>query len=98
MRRSTPDSANPQGSQQRMVRRIPVDFRAVAEEAGMTRGKLCCSTWAGWCVQNTTQNPAWPDMATITPPEMLPGEVRLAVVDGHWCFYAPNDGSQRLAP
>ncbi len=73
-----------------MVRRIPVDFRAVAEESGMTRGKLCHSPIFGWCVQNTHGDNV-PDVATITAPELAPGEVRLAVVDGHWCFYAPND-------
>lgn len=81
------------GAVERLVRRIPVDFRAVAAEAGMTHGKLCYSTWAGWCVQNATRNPAWPDLATITPPPMQPRETRLAVANGHWCFYAPIEPS-----
>ena len=70
----------------RLVRRIPVDFRAIAAETGMTRGKLCRSTWAGWAVQNTTGNPDWPDMATVTPPATEAGET-LKVEDNHWCFY-----------
>ena len=76
-------------SVQRMVRRIPVDFQAIATETGMTRGKLCRSTWAGWVVQNTTGNPAWPDMATVTPPATEEGET-LTIEENHWCVYAPN--------
>lgn len=73
-----------------MVGRIPVDFRTIAAETGMTRGKLCRSEWAGWVVQNTTGNTAWPDMATVTTPPTAEGET-LTVEDGHWCVYAPND-------
>lgn len=73
----------------RLVRRIPVDYQAIATETGMTRGKLCRSTWAGWVVQNTTGNPDWPDMATVTPPATEADET-LTVEDNHWCVYAPN--------
>ena len=70
-----------------MTRRIPVDFIALANESGMTRGQLCHSAHSGWVVANTTGNPDWPDMATVTPPAMEAGETRLTVEDRHWCFY-----------
>ena len=72
------------------VRRVAINYPAIADESGMTKGRIVHSPWAGWVVINTTGNPEWPDMATITPPLMERDETELRVGDGCWCFYAPN--------
>lgn len=69
------------------TRRVPIDFESVAKESGLTRGKLCHSPHFGWCVQNM-QGADGPDIGAVTPPAMQPSETRIAVEDGHWCFYA----------
>ena len=70
----------------RLVRRIPVDFRSIAAETGIRRGKVCHSAWFGWCVQCRDDAV----MASITTPLTQPDET-LVVESGHWCVYAPND-------
>lgn len=95
---TTKNTQHQGGSPERMVRRIPIDIKAIMLQSGMRRGKICHSPIFGWVVQNTSGNPDWPDMAGITPPEMLPGETRISIVDGHWCFHAPNDKRSDISP
>lgn len=67
-------------------RRLPMDFAAIAKESGMTRGKVCRSLIAGWCVQNDSVNPDWPNIACITPPEFQDGETQLKIEGKEWVF------------
>lgn len=68
------------------VRRERIDFRAVATEAGCTRGTLCHSPAWGWGVRPADGKPA--DFCTITPPAMREGEteIRLSADERHWVF------------
>jgi hypothetical protein len=71
-----------------LLRRIPIDFRRVAEESGFSRGNLCYSHAFGWGVQKIPGSYGV-DFATITAPAMQAGETTLRIRDNHWCFYGP---------
>lgn len=73
-------------SKRTLVISFPVDFHAIAQETGMSRGKLC-HTSLGWVVQNTSGNPDWPDVACVTEPMMPEGATLLTVENDHWCFW-----------
>lgn len=65
------------------TRRIPIDFKAIAEESGLTRGKLC-KTVFGWGVQNIYGDDG-PTIVCVAPPPALPNET--LVIDGNdWLF------------
>jgi hypothetical protein len=58
------------------MKRIPVDFPAIAESAGIRRGKIAYSpVFRSWCVFAADE----PRVCVIEAP---PGTVR--VEDGHW--------------
>lgn len=81
-----------------LLRRIPIDFRRVAEESGLTRGTVCHSPNFGWGVQNT-QGIDGPSFGCITPPEMQQGETTLLIRANHWCFFGPAaTGDQQENP
>ena len=67
------------------LRRVPIDFCAIAAESGCTRGTLCRSTAFGWGVKNGN-GPA--DFCAITPPPMQPGEtqIRISANELNWVF------------
>lgn len=65
---------------------VPIDYAAIANESGMSKGKIFYSKTFGWVVGNTSGNPDWPDMACITPPTLQPGEKLLQVKDNLWVF------------
>lgn len=71
-----------------LLRRLPIDFRRVAEESGFSRGKLCYSHAFGWGVQKIPGSYGV-DFACITAPALEEGETTLRIVDNHWCFYGP---------
>ncbi len=76
-----------------LLRRLPIDFRRVAEESGFSRGTLCYSHAFGWGVQKIPGSYGV-DFACITAPPMESRETSLRIVDNHWCFYgtaAPTD-------
>lgn len=77
----------PPGSLRRVVRRIPIDFKALAHETGIKRGKICKSSWLGWCVESDDGTNT---MASITPPAMLDGEIDITIQNRQWCYHAPN--------
>lgn len=81
--------AEVEGALECVVRRVPVDFKSVAAESGLSRGNLCYLPEWGWCVKNTHGEPG-PDIAVITASELEEGETRLAVENGIWCFYGPQ--------
>jgi hypothetical protein len=72
----------------RLVRKIPIDWGAIAEESGCTQGTLC-KTAFGWGIRNG-DGPA--DFCCITPPEVGPGEELRIVARGkqgaEWGVYA----------
>ena len=68
-----------------LVRRIPIDFEKVAEESGLTKGKIC-HTPLGWGVQNTHGIPG-PNLALIEPPPMEEGEDIITIDDHFWYFW-----------
>ena len=67
-----------------IVRRIPMDFRAIAKESGISKGKVVFGDWLGWGVQNDDHNGI--DFGCITPPSMQDGEDFLKIVNNEWCF------------
>lgn len=67
------------------TRRIPIDFKAVADESGLTRGKLCHHKIFGWGVQNTYGDKDAPDFGCVTPPEAQAEEV-LEIDGNDWLF------------
>lgn len=72
-----------------LLRRLPIDFRRVAEECGLVRGKLCHSPHFGWGVQNSYGDPG-PDFGCITPPALAPGETELRIDCSEWWFMGPR--------
>lgn len=69
------------------VRRTPIDFRAVADEAGGTRGRLAYSNaFCCWGVWPSDGRPA--DFCAITPPALREGEteLRISADERHWVF------------
>lgn len=71
-----------------LLRRQEIDFRRVAAESGLTRGKLAHSPHFGWGVQNSYGDPG-PDFGCITPPAFEPGETELRIDCSQWHFYGP---------
>lgn len=71
-----------------LLRRLHIDFRRVAEESGLVRGKLCRSPHFGWGVQNSYGDPG-PDFGCITPPAFEPGETELRIDCSEWWFLGP---------
>ena len=74
----------------RIVRRFPINFRAIAEETGCTKGTIGHNSIFGWHVQNGN-GPA--DFCTFTPPETTEGET-LRIEGREWLvcttLSAPN--------
>ena len=70
----------------RFVRRFPVDWNAIAEESGCTRGTLCFHNTLGWGVMSGNGGA---DFCCITPPRVAEGE-RLRIEGNEWAVYAPN--------
>ena len=66
------------------MRTVPIDFKAIADETGIRRGKVCKSDWLGWCVQSSERDGV--DMAAIVPPPMEPGETSLIIEGRNWIF------------
>lgn len=69
----------------RLVRRLVIDWRAIAKETGCTRGTLAHSPVFGWGVRGN--GPA--DFCAITPPTIAEGE-ELRIEEGMWAVYSPN--------
>lgn len=67
------------------TRRVPIDFKDVAKQSGLTRGKLCHHKFFGWGVQNTYGDPDGPDFGCVVPP---PHEMTETIeIDGNdWIF------------
>ena len=66
------------------MKKIPINWKAIAAESGMSRGKLCFSTFVNaWVVQNTYGIQGQPDLAVITPPTVAADEY-LFVKGNHW--------------
>jgi hypothetical protein len=80
------DSAAPAVDQQRLVRRFPIDFRAIAAETGCTKGTIGHNSMFGWHVQNGN-GPA--DFCAFTPPEISEGET-LRIEGREWAVYSAN--------
>ena len=76
-----------------LLRRIPIDFRAIAAETGCTRGTVAHNAAFGWHVRNGN-GPA--NFCLITPPPISPGET-LKIEGRHWCIYATSDPSDPTA-
>ena len=70
----------------KLVRRFPIDWKAVAEESGCTKGTLAHNKMFGWHVRNGN-GPA--DICTITPPPVADGET-LKIEGSDWCVYSEN--------
>lgn len=68
------------------VRLEPINFAAIAAEAGCTRGKLLHSPHLGWGVRPHDRQPA--DFCAITPPTLRDGEteLRISADERHWVF------------
>lgn len=66
----------------RIIRRIPIDWQAIAEESGLRRGTLCRNDMWGWHVQGHGVSSV-PDVGIITPPEIAHGE-SLRVSGNFW--------------
>ncbi len=73
------------GCLSRLVRRIPINWRAINEETGCTRGTLSHSPVFGWGVRGN--GPA--DFCCITPPAVGENE-ELRIEEGMWAVYSPN--------
>lgn len=71
---------------QRLVRRFPIDFRAIAAETRCTRGTVGHNSMLGWHVQNGN-GPA--DFCAFTPPEIAEGET-LRIEGREWAVYSAN--------
>ena len=71
---------------QRLVRRFPIDFRAIAEETGCTKGTIGHNSMFGWHVQNGN-GPA--DFCVFTPPQIAEGET-LRIEGREWAVYSAN--------
>ena len=69
-----------------ITRRVPIDFAAVAKEAGMRKGKLVHSRLFGWGVYAMSG----PQFRCASAPPMLPGETELRIVGKDWCFYGSS--------
>lgn len=76
-----------------LLRREPIDFRRVAEESGLSKGKIVHSPHFGWGVQNT-HGIDGPSFGCITPPALQPGETWISLASPHWCFYGPRRASE----
>lgn len=85
------DSTAPAVALQRLVRRFPIDFRAIAAETGCTKGTIGHNSMFGWHVQNGN-GPA--DFCPFTPPEIAEGET-LRIEGREWAVYA-NASAQTL--
>lgn len=70
----------------RLVRRFPIDFRAIAAETGCTKGTVGHNSMFGWHVQNGN-GPA--DFCAFTPPEIAEGET-LRIEGREWAVYSAN--------
>ena len=66
------------------IRSFAIDFNAVAEESGCTKGTLCFSESFGWGVQNGNGEA---DFCCITAPVVQNGE-ELRFENNEWCVYA----------
>lgn len=75
----------------RLVRRLPIDFRAIAAETGCTKGTIGHNSMFGWHVQNGN-GPA--DFCTFTPPEIAEGET-LRIAGREWAVYSANTKDPR---
>jgi hypothetical protein len=88
------DGAASEGTAERLVRRIQIDYKAIAKESGCTKGKLCKTTF-GWGVQNGN---GAADFCCITPPETNANE-ELRIEGNDWVIYTSNEKDQgRDAP
>lgn len=76
---------SPERCLKRLVRRLVIDWRAIAKETGCTRGTLAHSPVFGWGVRGN--GPA--DFCAITPPAVAEGE-ELRIEKGMWAVYSPN--------
>ncbi len=74
-------------AEQRLVRRFPIDFRAIAAETGCTQGTIVHNAMFGWHVQNGN-GPA--DFCVFTPPEITDGET-LRIENREWAIYPANN-------
>jgi hypothetical protein len=74
----------PTKTKQRLVRRFPINFCAIAEETGCTRGTIRHNPAFGWHVQNGN-GPA--DFCIFTPPEIAEGET-LRIEGKEWVVYS----------
>lgn len=79
---------------QRLVRRFPIDFRAIAAETGCTKGTIGHNSMFGWHVQNGN-GPA--DFCTFTPPDIAEGET-LRIEGREWAVYSANVKNQAREP
>lgn len=79
------------GSDQRLVRRFPIDFRAIAAETGCTKGTIGHNSMFGWHVQNGN---GLADFCAFIPPEIASDET-LRIEGREWAVYSPNDQDQR---
>jgi hypothetical protein len=70
----------------RLVRRFPIDFRAISEETGCTKGTIGYNPAFGWHVQNSN-GPA--DFCIFTPPEISEGET-LRIEGNEWAIYSAS--------
>lgn len=66
----------------RLIRRIPIDWRAIARETGCTTGTLC-KTAFGWGIRNGDNGI---NLNLCTAPETADGET-LRIEEGMWAIY-----------
>lgn len=72
------------------LRKVPIDFAAVAMESGLTSGKIGRSVaFDCWGVFNENGIPG-PDFAQITPPPLQDGETEIRICGRWWTFFGPE--------
>ena len=73
-------------SKSKIVRRIVVDFKQIAEDTGCRSGRIVKSPIFGWGIQNTNRVEDQADFTCIEPPKMQTGETFLKIENNNWCF------------
>ena len=68
-----------------IIKRIPIDYQAVARETGMRKGKIAKSPLFGWGVFDSTGSTGV-HFAEVTVPE-VEGSDFVCIEKDHWCYY-----------
>jgi hypothetical protein len=66
-----------------LARRMPIDWLAIAEESGCTKGTLCKHSIFGWGIKNGNGDA---DFCCVTAPEIELGQL-LRVEGNEWLMY-----------